>query len=251
MADRIRQWNLLYCEGAHKITEVVRFYKSLDGRGELRKFSHARPQSEMTFDESGKLTHCVYHWDDMSLAYKLYYDPKGRLRFVFILNGNKSKIVGGSKYAYDTKNRLICTQSIVHYGGFAAPPFDQFGNYCTTTYRYRGRRVKIKYANFNRIWIHRYNAYHPVLHDGNYDFKQQRAPASLLHNRMLAPFLTLNEPKRMVKSRFTGNYFYPVSFVFNEKGHWTSHLLLDHNEQPWLEFRREITYYDDFSAETF
>jgi len=244
----MRSINLGYCNGARSIIETLAFYKYPEDNQDKREFSHGRPKSEMTFDESGKLRDCVSHYDDVSFACRLFYDKKDRLAFVLMMTADKNKVAGGSKYVYDEKNRLSSNKHIFHYDGFAKAPIEDVVHCYTKTLHYRARKVKIRHITPQSRVIRRKENYIPALHDGNYDFKQLRAPASLIHNRMLVPYLFVEFPCfRVVRSNITGNYFCPRSLAINERGHWTSLFYLDRNEQPWMAYHREISYYDSFS----
>lgn len=243
--------NLGYCEGARSIRETLSFYNYPEGKEDKREFAHGRPKREMAFDESGKLRDCVSHHDDVSFACRLFYDRKGRLGFVLMMNADKSKVAGGAKYVYDDKNRLSCHKYIFHYDGYAVAPIEGIVNRYTETFRYIGRKVKIRYST-PWGWIQRVETYIPALYDGLYNFKQQLSPASLLHNRMLVTYLFVEKPySRVEKSNITGKYFCTRSLVFNERGHWTSLFFLDRNEQPFVEYRREIIYFDSNSTAVF
>ncbi len=252
MSDLIRSINLGYCKGARFIRETLSFYNYPEGKQDKREFSYGRPKSEMTFDESGKLRDCVSHHDDVSFACRLFYDKKDRLGFVLMMNTDKSKVTGGVKYVYDDKNRLSSHRFIHHFDGFSAAPIEGNFQCFTEAFRYRGKKVKINHSTSRKTTIRRSETYIPALHDGTYDFKQHLAPASLIHNRMLVSYLFVEKPySRVEKSNITGMYFCTRNLVFNEKGHWTSLLFLDHNEQPWIEYRREISYFDNISPAAF
>ncbi len=252
MSDFMRLINLEYCQGARFIKETLGFYVYPDEIQTKRALSHSRLKYELFFDESGKLRDCVSHYDDVSFACRLFYDKKNRLEFTLIMNADKTKVAGGCKYVYDEKNRLSSVKHILHYDGFAKPLFNNIFEYYDEKCRYRSSKVSIVYTDSQGKVMRRKVDYSSALHDGNYDFKQLRAPASIIHNRMLIPYLFVNSPCFSVdRSDSTGKYFSKRSLAFNERGHWTSLFYLDSNEQPWLEHRREISYYDSFSPAVF
>lgn len=252
MSDFMRSINFGYCNGVRSIIETLAFYKYPEGNQDKREFSHGRPKSEMTFDESGKLRDCVSHYDDVSFACQLFYDKKNRLAFTLMMNADKTKVAGGCKYVYDERNRLSSVKHILHYDGFAKPPFNDIFECYDEKFRYRSSKVNIVYTDSQGKVMRRKVDYSSALHDGNYDFTQLRAPASLIHNRMLIPYLFVSSPCFSVeRSDITGKYFTKRSLAFNERGHWTSLFYLDSNEQPWLEIHREISYYDSFSPAVF
>lgn len=252
MSIYMRLMNLEYCQGARFIRETLVFYVYPEGNQTKRVFSRSRLKYEAFFDESGKLIDCLLCYEDGSYSSRLFYDKKDRLAFTLMMNADRTKVAGGCKYVYDERNRLSSIKHIFHYDGYAKAPFSDICYCYDEKFRYRSRKVKIIHTTSQGKVMRRKEVYSSALHDGNYDFKQLRAPASLIHNRMLIPYLFVTSPCFSVeRSDITGKYFRKRSLAFNEKGHWTSLFYLDSNEQPWLEYHREISYYDSFSPADF